>query len=101
MSLWPINDRATAQIMEAFYQQLATGQSKDEALRKAKLDFLKTADNIQSHPRFWAAFSLIGDPHPIPQSTSIFPWVLGVGSLIGILLVIRLYLRNKRTKMNA
>ena len=37
MSLWKVPDRSTMQIMLLFYQHLENGESKSEALRKAKL----------------------------------------------------------------
>jgi hypothetical protein len=49
--------------MQTFYTQLKNGFGKDEALRLAKLDFLKSQD--RSHPYFWANFVLIGDRNPV------------------------------------
>jgi CHAT domain-containing protein/Tfp pilus assembly protein PilF len=63
MSLWQADDEATYEIMQTFYNQLKNGFGKDEALRLAKLDFLKSQD--RSHPYFWANFVLIGDRNPV------------------------------------
>lgn len=60
MSLWQVNDRSTAEIMKHFYKYLAGGKEIDEALRLAKLEYLKKADKIHSHPFFWAPFIIIG-----------------------------------------
>lgn len=57
-SLWLVNDRATAELMSSFYQELTTGISKGEALRKAQLKLLH---GKYTHPRFWAAFILLGN----------------------------------------
>jgi CHAT domain-containing protein len=35
VSLWAVNDRATAQLMTAFYQQLQAGAAPRTALREA------------------------------------------------------------------
>ncbi|MEL6673277.1 MAG: CHAT domain-containing tetratricopeptide repeat protein [Bacteroidota bacterium] len=59
MSLWQIDDQATASIMEAFYRHLLDGLPQYEALRLAKLDYLAQKRNV--HPHFWAAFSLMGE----------------------------------------
>lgn len=67
-SLWPSQDKTTADIMGYFYQNLADGMEKDEALRQAKLKFLETSDNIKSDPFYWAGFVLIGDPAPLKSS---------------------------------
>ncbi len=57
-SLWEVDDRATGELMTAFYQSLGKGVGKREALRLAQMDFLKK----QPHPFFWAAFQLTGNP---------------------------------------
>ena len=57
-SLWLVNDRATAELMNYFYQELKTGISKGEALHRAQLTLLR---GEYSHPRFWSAFILLGN----------------------------------------
>ena len=56
-SLWSVEDRATAELMKAFYEGLQ-GAGKREALRQAQL---KTRAAFP-HPFFWAAFQLVGRP---------------------------------------
>jgi CHAT domain-containing protein len=58
VSLWNINDKSTALFMGYFYEYLARGESKSQALRLAKL---KMQQSKYSHPYHWAAFILIGD----------------------------------------
>lgn len=55
-SLWKVDDEATAQLMNRFYQGLTLGD-KREALRQAQLDTRKQ----YAHPYFWAAFQLTGN----------------------------------------
>jgi CHAT domain-containing protein len=57
-SLWSIEDKATASFMTSFYRGLLAGQSKAEALRAAKADFIRSK---YGHPYYWAAFVLTGD----------------------------------------
>jgi CHAT domain-containing protein len=59
-SLWNVNDTATAELMKAFYQNLKRGLPKGEALRQAKLQFLKGKPRSWEHPYFWASFVLVG-----------------------------------------
>ncbi len=59
-SLWRVPDRPTADFMKQFYYFLAQGQTKAEALRSAKLQFLRSGSGL-AHPRYWAAFVLNGD----------------------------------------
>jgi CHAT domain-containing protein len=44
--------------MNYFYEFLARGENKSQALRLAKIKML---DSKYSHPYHWAAFVLIGD----------------------------------------
>lgn len=57
-SLWNVEDKATAQFMKSFYRSLLGGQSKAQALRSAKVEFIKSK---YSHPFYWSAFVLTGD----------------------------------------
>ncbi len=67
-SLWKVNDESTSLLMESFYQNLAAGQSKAEALQHAKTQLLQTlawsdtrsAEQSFAAPYFWAPFALIG-----------------------------------------
>jgi len=56
-SLWSIVSITTEPLMVAFYGYLDAGLDKAEALRQAQLDVMAT----YPHPRYWAAFSLVGD----------------------------------------
>ena len=38
---------------------------KDEALRQAKLTYLKGADPLQAHPANWATLVLVGNTEPM------------------------------------
>lgn len=59
-SLWSIQDRATAQLMQHFYEgMLKRALPPAAALRRAQN--LVRADTRFSHPYFWAAFSVQGD----------------------------------------
>lgn len=60
-SLWNVSDRSTAGLMKAFYGHLAAGRTKDEALRLAQLELLRSGDGAFAHPYHWAAFQLYGD----------------------------------------
>jgi CHAT domain-containing protein len=88
-SLWYVNDISSAALMTGFYQALNTSGVKADALRQAQIGMLKgnvavengtlkgiagvdgiampnqtisiTADEL-SHPYYWAAFTMIGNP---------------------------------------
>jgi CHAT domain-containing protein/Tfp pilus assembly protein PilF len=69
-SLWRVADQVTAELVKRFYTHLSTGMSKDQALRHAQLDLIRTPIAVSddasarldaSHPYCWASFELIGD----------------------------------------
>lgn len=63
MSLWAVNDQATSQLMERFYTHLRSSISIMEALRKAKLEMIKSG--TLSHPYYWAGFIISGKANHI------------------------------------
>ena len=76
LSLWPVEDRSTAELMTAFYRGLAAGQPKAAALREAQLSFIRReglADRATAHPYIWAPFFLVGHAGPLAGSTTIQP----------------------------
>jgi CHAT domain-containing protein/Tfp pilus assembly protein PilF len=58
-SLWGVADDSTADLMKRFYGYLRDGRSKDEALRAAQVDLIRSQDF--AHPYYWAAFQMTGD----------------------------------------
>ncbi len=58
-SLWSVNDVSTRETMTTFYKQLADGQSKGEAMRRAQLATMR--DPRFAHPYYWAPFIILGD----------------------------------------
>jgi CHAT domain-containing protein len=76
-SLWKVDDESTSRLMGYFYENLAKGQRKSEALRNAKLTFLENADAMTSHPYFWSGFVLIGDDAPIKRKSNTLWWIIG------------------------
>ena len=81
VSLWPVDDDATADFMLSFYDRLAAGDAPAEALAAAKRAMLAghqaspvagpargitrtTLPAIRRHPAYWAAFVLHGEAGP-------------------------------------
>jgi CHAT domain-containing protein len=56
MSLWTIDDEATAELMTAFYDVLVRVKSPAAALRHAQVKLLQQ----RPHPFFWSPFVLVG-----------------------------------------
>jgi len=61
VSLWNVNDSATATLMASFYRNLNRGLSTSSAMRQAKLALLNSPHTVWQHPYFWAPFVLEGE----------------------------------------
>jgi len=87
MSLWKLEDGASAALMADYYAELAEGQRKSAALRTAKLKYLDGADDLTAHPAFWAGMVQIGSTAPLEQEDG-SGWGLWIVGLIGAWLVV-------------
>jgi CHAT domain-containing protein len=56
VSLWLVQDEATASLMERYYERLRDNARPAEALRAAQL----AVKDEYSHPHYWAPFILVG-----------------------------------------
>lgn len=64
-TIWPIDDKSSAEVGGYFVGALKKGSRKDEALQEAQLQMLNKKDDIRNHPYFWAAFSHYGNGAPL------------------------------------
>lgn len=69
LSLWKVDDAATAEFMTRYYTRLKAGQGRADALAAVQSEFRKgTAVNGQwKDPYYWAAWQLVGDWGPIRE----------------------------------
>ncbi len=95
MSLWKIDEKTSSAMIARFYRFLADGFSKSESLRKAKLEYLGTADGELTHPYYWAGMALIGSDDPVYVSTPRWRWYT-VAALLLSALVIGWFRRSER-----
>ncbi|HZS76035.1 MAG TPA: CHAT domain-containing protein [Ktedonobacteraceae bacterium] len=68
MSLWPVEDQATNELMQLFYQHLLEGRNKAQALQGAQCSLLHKGMHYV-HPYYWAAFRLVGNTGPLQFPT--------------------------------
>jgi CHAT domain-containing protein/tetratricopeptide (TPR) repeat protein len=78
MSLWPVSDYVTRQMMTAYYTGLRAGLGRGDALREARLAMLRRTSTVSGsrtpsthhqhqhqhphrHPYYWASFIQSGD----------------------------------------
>ena len=95
MSLWQADDEATYDLMKAFYRGINQGLPKDEALRKAKINYLDTHD--RTHPYFWANFVLIGDDKPVGVDSGMPTYLWYTIAGVVFLLLLSIYLQRRRS----
>jgi CHAT domain-containing protein len=93
MSLWEINDHSGTDIMKEFYRNLKSGKSKSEALREARISYLKKADMLRAHPYFWSTLVIYGDDSPIYRPL----WLrLAVVAVLPVLMILAFIYFRKR-----
>ncbi|WP_299111549.1 CHAT domain-containing protein [uncultured Winogradskyella sp.] len=93
-SLWKIDEQSSATIIDYFYGHLKSGLPKDEALQKAKLDYISNAEGRTLSPQYWAGLVLIGDTNPINLSPTNLWWIWSVLVLI-VLLALYFFISNR------
>jgi CHAT domain-containing protein len=94
MSMWEIEDRSGAEIVKSFYSHLKRGSTKSNALRKARLEYLKSSDMLRSHPYFWSSLVIYGNNAPLYHSKKL---VIVIGSAV-LLMVILLFLFYRKPR---
>jgi CHAT domain-containing protein len=100
MSLWSIDEKVSAEIIERFYAHLADGMPKHEALRQAKLDHLATASDELAMPYYWAGMVLVGDVAPLEQrGTRLKYWHWGLIGMAAI--AVLFWWRRRKTRVDS
>ncbi|QQR85399.1 MAG: CHAT domain-containing protein [Flavobacteriales bacterium] len=98
-SLWKVDDLATKEIMVKFYEKLAEGMGKADALAEAKRWYRR--EHPDAPPSKWAAFILIGDNEPVKlkKRSPVRPWMWG-GAVVVLAAAIAAR-RRRRSKLAA
>ena len=63
MSLWPVSDAFSRDMMVSYYAGLRAGLGRGDALRESKLAMMKR--DGRRHPFYWASFIQSGDWTPL------------------------------------
>ncbi len=97
-SLWRIDEQSSNKIIQYFYDNLTLEMSKDEALQKAKLEYLKNANGRTIEPQYWSGIILIGNSNPIGLTSnfnSYFVWAFIIGLFLFYIYYIKLNKNNQ------
>ena len=82
--------------MVAFYKYLKKGESKSEALRKSKIEYLTlTSDKNLIHPFYWSGFVLNGNSDQLFPNNNKYYYLL-----LGLIVTAILILLIKKIKQN-
>ena len=98
MTLWAVEDKSGSELMTRFYKFLSEGDEIDEALHKAKLEYLATADQLRAHPYLWSSYVSIGKTEAIySYGMPSLAFILGGAGLIllGLFIFLRCRIRRK------
>ena len=112
MSLWEVaEENSTHQIIRGFYQHLADGKPRDQAIATAKRDYLQSARSAGGdalrllHPFYWSELVLIGNDGPlkVERRHGGGPWqFLGIGMPIGLgIATLTWYWRRRQKRKQA
>lgn len=71
-TLWQVDDAATKELIVNFYEQLAAGKERSEALAMAQRAHREGGD--YSHPYYWSAMTLYGDSGPLKLEADVVKW---------------------------
>jgi len=71
LSLWKVDDVATAEFMSRYYKRLKAGEGRADALAATQREFREGQTGIPAwrDPAYWAAWQLVGDWRPIQNMT--------------------------------
>lgn len=96
MSLWKVNDQASITLIDNFYRYFLEGESIDGALRKSKLRYLESADELTADPKIWAPLVAYGSLNGIPGNDRSSTFAVA-GALILLAIVVLSFKRFKKS----
>ena len=97
VSLWDVDDRYTSIFMKYFYSFLNDGYTKSDALRFAKLKFIKLNS---ANPYFWSAFTISGNDMPIGRNIKNYDLLIILSGIFFLIAFGFYYLHLKKQKKN-
>ena len=79
-NLWKVDESSTSEITSHLLNNIKNEQPIAEALRNAKLQYLKENPEKLRHPKYWSAMIFMGDNHniEIPSNQTWIYWLLGL-----------------------
>jgi CHAT domain-containing protein/tetratricopeptide (TPR) repeat protein len=94
MSLWEVEDRSGAEIVKNYYKYLKKGAAKSNALRRARIRYLKQSDMLRSHPYFWSSLVIYGSNDPLYYSCR-FMIIAAIVGFVAIIVSFIFYFKSR------
>lgn len=86
-SLWPATEKSASLILPKFLAYLQKGESKSEALRNSKINYLEEVSPGFQHPYYWSNFILLGVLESNNQQAFLsIPFIIFASVLLSMLL---------------
>ncbi len=98
-TLWAVNSDTSGVLLKEFYQQLQNDRPKDEALSKAKYQWIQNQeDDKDAEPFFWAGIVPVGDMAAIhlPEKSQPFVTIAFYSTLVLMLFGTGFFFRRRR-----
>ena len=92
---WEVNDEVSAAIISRFYYYLSRGNSKDEAMNLARIEYIRNNPPVCSNPYYWAAYEVVGDNTPITYNKRIYAVMVSIFVILTAGFAV-FYLRRRR-----
>ena len=87
-TLWQVDERATLELLDAFYGRLAAGDGRQLALHEAQQELRRSKD--YAHPYYWAGLALHGSVAPLSIHSPASPpyvWLVAVVLVVALALL--------------
>ena len=96
MTLWSVDDKTTADILNTFYKEIEDANHLDASLRVAKVEFIKNAPTDElANPYYWAGLQLSGKAEPIYVAGYFWIFLSGTGGSAFFIVALLYYRRRK------
>jgi CHAT domain-containing protein len=92
---WEVNDETSAAIIASFYYYLSKGNSKDEAMNLARIEYIRNNPPLFSNPYYWAAYEVVGDNRPVTNNRRGYVVILSIVVILVAGFAV-FYLRRRR-----
>lgn len=100
-SLWEVQDETSVVIMDKFYENLSKGMAKNDALRQAKLSYIKNVSPAMVNPYFWSGYVHTGNPVPVKHTNYLIYSLISIFILVFLISIFLVIRKIKKSNTNS